>query len=144
MTACGSRRGFTLVELLVVVVVIGVLAAIATPKLTEAIVQADTAKIASDVHTVELGVRAYFEDQGGVPPRGTWGQPPSGLADYLPGSLSFVYKNVEYRLVSQVKKGTVRLEARYPKNDALGVGLQRLLRDNVTWTKTKTTFWFER
>ena len=139
-----ARRGFTLVEMLIVAVVAGILAGLAMPNLREAVFRAEAAKVASDVHTVELAVRTYMEDNGAVPRSGRWGQSPPGLSEYLPEGFPFQYKTLTYRVVGQVNRGRVRLEVRYTRDDPLGVALQRLRSDDVTWTKTKTTFWFER
>jgi type II secretion system protein G len=54
------RRGFTLVELLVVVVVIGVLAAIAIPKFQNSKGKANAASLKSDLRNIATAQEAYF------------------------------------------------------------------------------------
>lgn len=63
-----SQKGFTLVELLVVVVIIGVLAAIAIPKFTAATDDSKIAKIKADMRTIGSAVSLYqARYNGGVP-----------------------------------------------------------------------------
>lgn len=58
----GSRDGFTLVELLVVVVVIGVLAAMAIPKFNSTKGKANFAAMRSDLHNLGVTEESYFVD----------------------------------------------------------------------------------
>lgn len=55
-----SSRGFTLVELLVVVVIIGVLAAVAIPKFQSTKGKANAASLKSDLRNLATAQEAYF------------------------------------------------------------------------------------
>lgn len=55
-----NRKGFTLVELLVVVAIIGILAAIAIPKFTSASETARGAKIVADLRTLDSAAELYY------------------------------------------------------------------------------------
>jgi len=59
-----SRAGFTLVELMVVVVILGVLATIALPRLSGNRDKAKLAAVKSDVRNTRLAEEAYFSDHG--------------------------------------------------------------------------------
>jgi prepilin-type N-terminal cleavage/methylation domain-containing protein len=135
-------RGFTYIELLVVFVVLGILAGLAVPKIRSASSKADAARVVSDARSVDLAVQGYLNDQDALPSSGGWGVTPPQLTTYLPTGMAFSYKNLDYRLVTQAKQATSYLEVRYANKDLIGIALQRFVGTDVTWTKTKTTFWF--
>jgi len=62
-----SRAGFTLVELLVVVAVIGIISAIAMPNLLNALDKAKQKKSMSDIRTIGVAVEAYATDTAAYP-----------------------------------------------------------------------------
>jgi prepilin-type N-terminal cleavage/methylation domain-containing protein len=88
--------GFTLFELLTVMVLIAILSGIAVPILRRAVARADAARVVSDVNTVRLAAFQYLSDGGALPAAGAWGELPAELAGYLPEGFDFSYKGVEY------------------------------------------------
>lgn len=59
----GNSRGFTLVELLVTIIILGILVAIAL-NVTKSKKKAYLAVIQSDLHTLALAEEAYYADHG--------------------------------------------------------------------------------
>ena len=94
----GSARGFTLVELLVVITIIVILLALLTPALDKAISEAEMAVCASQTRNIAMGAtsyafdsKRYYPDRGGVtnPPSYPLGSQPVDLAFIGGGSTSF-------------------------------------------------------
>ena len=54
-----DKEGFTLIELMVVVVIIGILAAIAVPNYVRIVDQAKVAELKANMHTTQLEVEFY-------------------------------------------------------------------------------------
>src|SRR5436190_24161865 len=62
-----NNKGFTLIELAVVLAIIAVLAAILTPMVTNYLDQARTARAMGDTRTIADAVRLYKRDTGFYP-----------------------------------------------------------------------------
>ncbi len=54
-----AKRGFTLVEILIVVVILGILAAIVIPQFTQASTEAKTNSLASDLQSLRSQIQLY-------------------------------------------------------------------------------------
>ena len=138
-----NRRGFTLVELLLVIVMIGILVGIALPMLRVSIARADAARVRTDVRQVEVAALQYREDTGTFPATSDWGTAPDDLDPYLAEATPFDYKDVEYRLVTSGSPGVdevFRIQVRYSEESEIGEALQAFRGDNLVWTRTLTTF----
>ena len=62
-----NQKGFTLVELMVVIAILGVLSAIAIPKFTDSTAAANTAKIQADLRTIDAAIVMYQAQRGDNP-----------------------------------------------------------------------------
>jgi prepilin-type N-terminal cleavage/methylation domain-containing protein len=90
-----DRSGFTIVELLVVVMIVGILAGLALPNLRGAALRADAAHVVADARTVGLAAYEYLSDHGQFPPSGPTGAVPEEMEEVLDG-VPFEYKGLTY------------------------------------------------
>ncbi|MFQ5535974.1 MAG: type II secretion system protein [Gemmatimonadota bacterium] len=91
-----SCAGFSLAELAVAVMIVGILAGLALPNLRQALLRAEAARITSDAHTISMAAYDYLSDNGTFPPGAGYGAVPAALAPYLPENFSFTYRGVQY------------------------------------------------
>lgn len=63
----GTRDGFTLIELVVVVAILGILALIVTPKVMGAITNARTNGFKSSAKQVQVGLERLYAEKGAYP-----------------------------------------------------------------------------
>lgn len=88
-----NKKGFTLVELVVVIAILGILAGIAIPRFMDATASARGAKIIADMRTIESAATMYYSKEGVYPTvsadsdtalvssyLASWPVPPSGDA----------------------------------------------------------------
>jgi type IV pilus assembly protein PilA len=59
-----AQKGFTLIELMIVVAIIGILAAVAIPAYQDYVVKAKLSKISSTVDPLKLAIAAYVQENG--------------------------------------------------------------------------------
>jgi general secretion pathway protein G len=67
MRSRGNNRGFTLVELLVVMIIIAALAAVIVPRVFARAEQGRRAKAISDIKSLETAIDLYAADNGAAP-----------------------------------------------------------------------------
>ena len=92
----GTRRGFTFIELLIVMIVLGLLAALATLKYMDMKNRALTAQAAADMEAVRLAAYSAWYETGSWPAEAGPGIVPTELTPYL--AKGFTFTRPEYTL----------------------------------------------
>ena len=82
------RAAFTLVEIMVVVVIIGLLAAIAIPAFQRVRERSIASRYINDFRQFESAFKRYATENGQWPPAGGVGTIPTGMTGYLPESFT--------------------------------------------------------
>ena len=133
---CGSEGAFTLIELLIVVAIIAILAAIAVPNFLEAQTRSKISRVKSDMRSAAVGIEAYYIDQNRYPCAISYG---TGWTDYCtwlqfltPLTTPVAYLTTTYLLdpfmpknpgwITTEYKGTLRWIDYSEKNGQLGWG----------------------
>jgi len=79
-----SRGGFTLVEIMIVVIIIGLLAALAIPTIHNSQRNAKSATFINDVRTYGAAAEVFSLETGDYPEDVCPGVMPTGLGEYIP------------------------------------------------------------
>jgi prepilin-type N-terminal cleavage/methylation domain-containing protein len=85
-----TSRGFSLVELMIVLTIVGILLRIALPTYNNMVRNARAAAIAGDFNTVRAAAFAYHAVTNAWPAESATGAVPAVLVPYLPKGYSFV------------------------------------------------------
>lgn len=147
MTTPDRRRGFSLIELLTVMLIIGILAGIAIPQLRGAVGKADAARVVSDVNTIRLAAHDHLAEHSVFPSSGGQGSVPADMADDLPDGFPFSFEDVTYTWMSLQLFGTSFwgrelgiVWVRYPSDSPVGRALQSHRSNTAFWTPTQMLF----
>lgn len=90
------RKGFSIVELLTVMIVIGLLARIAIPRYSDMKRRAVAAAILGDVHAIRIAAFTHYTENGTFPPDAASGTLPPQLVSNLPTGFTFTRPDYEY------------------------------------------------
>ena len=90
------RRGFTFVELLISMIIVGCLSAIAVPKYIDLKRRANTTKVIGDFQAVRVAVMSFYADSSYFPGESGPGEIPANLTKYLP--MNFTFQRQEWML----------------------------------------------
>jgi prepilin-type N-terminal cleavage/methylation domain-containing protein len=82
-TAKYNSKGFTLTEMMIVVAIIALLAAIALPSFMRAREKARSAAFIGNLRAVRSAFEIYSIENHGYPPNSAAGVVPNGMSDYL-------------------------------------------------------------
>jgi type IV pilus assembly protein PilA len=88
-----DHHAFTLVEIMVVVVIIGLLAAIAIPAFRRVQESSQNARFISDLRTFAQGFETYATKNGGWPPNAGTGVVPAGMSGEIKDAAWTTAKN---------------------------------------------------
>lgn len=84
-----TRRGFTFIELLVVIIVLGLLSGLAVLKYLDLKNRALTAQAAADMESIRLAAYGTWYETGAWPGEVGPGMVPAEMVNYLPKNFSF-------------------------------------------------------
>jgi general secretion pathway protein G len=99
-----NELGFTLIELMIAIVIIGVLATIAIPAYSNATQESKISKAKADLRTLESAIEIYFIEKGEYPEEGNLEDSLSSYLKTLPkdpwSNSSYKYELNENHLLS--------------------------------------------
>jgi prepilin-type N-terminal cleavage/methylation domain-containing protein len=84
-----QTKGFTLIEILIVVAILGILASLLLPSAIQAYYKGRAAKVVNDMRVIRDTALRYQVDKNSWPRSRTWGRTPPEFQSYLPPGTSF-------------------------------------------------------
>jgi len=94
-----ERGGFTLLELMIVTMIVGILASIALPRFHDVLLKAEASRLVADAHTVSLASYEVLAETGNFPSSRALGTIPPEMAGVL-GDNFFNGQGVKYQWLS--------------------------------------------
>ena len=129
------RRGFTFIELLVVVTIVGLLSSIAVPKYRAMKQRAQATNVLADLQVVRVAVMSYYADYNQFPPEAGPGTAPANLEKYLPVGFGFARDtwSMDYDFVSSAgENGDLVGVSAATLDEELGRIVMAMLGNNAT------------
>jgi prepilin-type N-terminal cleavage/methylation domain-containing protein len=120
------RAGFTFIELLVVVTIVGILSSIAVPKVLEVRRRATATQIMGDFDVVRHASLSFYVDSQYFPAEAGSGRVPPGLKTYLPTNFSM--KKPQWTM--DYENWTLKTQSRYTKTGIV-IGVSFTTRDKA-------------
>ncbi len=93
----GGRGGWTMIELLMVLVILGILVNIAVPALRLIRRRAEAAHVIGDIRVIHIAAQSHHADRGTFPETENFGVVPTTMIPMLPEGFEFRYGDVLYR-----------------------------------------------
>ena len=92
-----GRGGWTMIELLMVLVIMGILVNIAVPALRLIRRRAEAAHVIGDIRVIQLAAQSHHADRGTFPDTEEFGVVPLTIVPMLPEGFDFQYGEMRYR-----------------------------------------------
>jgi type II secretion system protein G len=89
MKSLKSNKGFTLIELVVVIAILGILAGIAIPRFMDATATARGAKVVADMRTIDSAIMIYNAKTGSMPTKTDGSELTTAAADGTANATTF-------------------------------------------------------
>lgn len=94
-------KSFTLIELLIVVAIIGILAAIAVPNFLQAQIRAKLSRVVADFTMIRTGLESYYIDRNAYP---NWTVDGRGDSGYHPLELRYIKLTTPVAYINTIPK----------------------------------------
>lgn len=91
------RRGFTFIEILIVMIIFGILSTMAVTRYIDLKNDGYAAQVVGDVHAIRVAATNFYVDSGRWPAPSGEGVVPAELVSLLPQSMSFVRDHYSLR-----------------------------------------------
>ena len=136
-----DRRGFTLVEVAVVALILSIIVALAMPNIQMALLKARAVDVASDLDLMRVAVLSYLAENNQWPPDAAVGVIPNGMDVYLPEGFDFAKEDytLNYDNWTTHSPYFIAVTAETSSDPTLGAAVVDLLGSNA-WTNGSFKF----